>query len=99
MSVDAAKVEVSILGRRFIVNTPASEKQTLIEAVNLLNEKIRLIERSGQIIDHDKMIIMAALNITHSYLKLKVVEDLEIGEFERKMRNMIKLCEDALVKK
>ncbi|WP_434777018.1 cell division protein ZapA [Neisseria sp. Ec49-e6-T10] len=90
------KVDVSILGRRFTINTPESEKETLIEAVDLLNNKISLIAQGGQIIDHDKMVIMAALNITHSYLKLKVTDDLEISTFERKMRHMIELCDEAL---
>lgn len=90
------KVNVSILGRRFTVNTPASEQQTLEDAVDLLNSKIDLIKKSGAIIDHDKIIIMAALNITHSYLKMKVSDHLDMGEFERKTRNMIELCEEAL---
>ncbi len=94
--MSVAKVEVSILGRRFTVNTPISEQQTLEDAVALLNSKISLIEKSGQIIDHDKLIIMAALNITHGYLKMKVTDNLDIGEFERRMRGMTKLCDEAL---
>ena len=62
----------------------------------MLNEKAQTIRSQGRIIDSDKIAILAALNIAHDFLKTKVGEGLEIGEFRRKIRNMITAADDAL---
>jgi cell division protein ZapA len=91
------QVRVEILGRPFNIGTPKSEQETLIQAVKMLNEKIVAIQSSGRVIENDKIVIMAALNLAHDLLKLTMHGDLAIGDFERKIQNMIQLCEDTLV--
>ncbi|MCO6504864.1 MAG: cell division protein ZapA [Snodgrassella sp.] len=91
------QVRVEILGRPFNIGTPKSEQETLIQAVKMLNEKIVAIQSSGRVIENDKIVIMAALNLAHDLLKLTMHGDLAIGDFERKIQDMIQLCEDTLV--
>lgn len=91
------QVRVEILGRPFNIGTPKSEQETLIQAVKMLNEKIVAIQNSGRVIENDKIVIMAALNLAHDLLKLTMHGDLAIGDFERKIQDMIQLCEDTLV--
>ena len=90
------QVRVEILGRPFNIGTPKSEHETLMQAVKLLNEKIIAIQSSGRVIENDKIVIMAALNLAHDLLKFTMHGDLAIGDFERKIQGMIKLCEDTL---
>ena len=90
------QVRVEILGRPFNIGTPKSEHETLMQAVKLLNEKIIAIQSSGRVIENDKIVIMAALNLAHDLLKFTMHGDLAIGDFERKIQGMIQLCEDTL---
>ena len=90
------QVRVEILGRPFNIGTPKSEHETLMQAVKMLNEKIIAIQSSGRVIENDKIVIMAALNLAHDLLKFTMHGDLAIGDFERKIQGMIQLCEDTL---
>ncbi|PIT54001.1 cell division protein ZapA [Snodgrassella alvi] len=90
------QVRVEILGRPFNIGTPRSEHETLMQAVKMLNEKIVAIQSSGRIVETDKIVIMAALNLTHDLLKLTMHGNLAVGDFERKMQDMIQLCESTL---
>ena len=98
MSVEQVKVE--IVGREFRIGTPTEEKATLLQAVEMLNKKIAAIREGGRIVETDKMVIMAALNVVHDLLKMEMSmnNDLAIGEFERKMSDMTKACDRALSK-
>ena len=94
MSIE--QVSVEIIGREFKIGTPAEEKATLLQAVDMLNQKIDAIQQSGRIVETDKIVIMAALNLTHDLLKLTVQDDLAIGEFERKISAMVQCCDEAV---
>lgn len=93
---DIKQVKVEILGRPFNIGTPASEHDTLMQAVDMLNDKINAIQVTGRIIETDKIVIMAALNLTHDLLKLTLSDGLAIGDFERRIEAMLKICDDAL---
>ena len=94
MSIE--QVNVDILGRQFNIGTPNSEKATLLQAVHMLNQKIGVIQSSGRIVETDKIVIMAALNLTHALLKMSAKDGLAIGEIERRISTMIESCDKAL---
>ena len=86
------------MGRTFGIGTPTSEKATLLQAVDMLNQKIEAIQNGGRIVETDKIIIMAALNVVHDLLKISMEDGLAIGEFERRIADMVGVCEKALSK-
>lgn len=90
------QVNVTLLGRQFTIGTPAEERDTLVDAIRLLEEKVKTIQAQGRIAETDKIAIMAALNIAHDLLKTKIGEGLEIAEFQRKLRNMSEAADKAL---
>ncbi|OAM26379.1 MULTISPECIES: cell division protein ZapA [Eikenella] len=94
MSIE--QVNVDILGRQFNIGTPNSEKETLLQAVHMLNQKIGVIQSSGRIVETDKIVIMAALNLTHDLLKMSAKDGLAIGEIERRISTIIENCDKAL---
>ncbi len=96
MSIE--QVSVEIIGREFKIGTPAEEKNTLLQAVEMLNQKIDAIKQGGRIVETDKIVIMAALNVVHDLLKMSMKDDLAIGEFERKIADMTEACDRALSK-
>jgi cell division protein ZapA len=93
---EIVQVDVSLLGRHFTIGTSSEEKETLLEAVHLLEEKIEAIRTQGRIVDADKIAIMAALNIAHDLLKTKVGEGLEMAAFQRRIRGMSEAADTAL---
>ena len=94
MSIE--QVNVDILGRQFNIGTPVSEKETLLQAVHMLNQKIGVIQSSGRIVETDKIVIMAALNLTHDLLKMSAKDGLAIGEIELRISTIIESCDKAL---
>ncbi|MDO5356901.1 MAG: cell division protein ZapA [Conchiformibius sp.] len=91
------QINVSILNRQFTIGTPESERTTLLQAVDLLNQKITAIQTAGRNMETDKVVIMAALNLTHDLLKQlnenKALAETQIGG---KIDELIELCDDAL---
>lgn len=77
-------VKVSIMGREFSVACKDDQRHALSEAAVHLDNKMREIHKSGKIIGMEKCAIMAALNITHELLTLKIQD----GESE-KMGEMV----------
>ena len=64
-------VNVSILGKDFQVSCPNDEKVDLLSAADLLDKRMRQIRDSGKVIGHERIAIMAGLNITHEFLLAK----------------------------
>ncbi|STZ76985.1 cell division protein ZapA [Bergeriella denitrificans] len=94
MSIE--QVQIDIMNVALTVSTPAEEKETLLQAVDMLNKKSEAIKESGRIVGSDKIVIMAALNVVHDLLKTTFQDDLAIGEFERKIADMTQACDKAL---
>ena len=92
------QVSVVVMGREFAVSTPVSEKATLMQSVDMLNKKIEAVESSGRIVETDRIIILAALNVVHDLLKISMKDGLAIGEFESRITNMVDVCDKVLTK-
>ena len=90
------QVNVEIMNRSFIIGTPETERDTLLPAVDLLNKKINAVKGNGKIIETDKIIIMAALNVVHDLLKMSMKDGLAIGEFERRIADMVEVSNKVL---
>ncbi|WP_165008687.1 cell division protein ZapA [Neisseria yangbaofengii] len=94
MSIE--QINLDIMNVNLTINTPSEEKDTLIQAVEMLNKKSKAIKENGRIVGTDKIVVMAALNVVHDLLKVSLKDDLAIGEFQRKMTDMSNACQKAL---
>mgnify|MGYP003602578783 CR=1 FL=1 len=94
MSIE--QVTLDIMNVNLTINTPSEEKDTLIQAVEMLNKKSEAIKENGRIVGTDKIVVMAALNVVHDLLKVSLKDDLAIGEFQRKITDMNNACQKAL---
>lgn len=91
------QVHIEVMHARLTVNTPAEEKDTLLQAVGMLNGKAEAIREGGRVADSEKIVIMAALNVVHDLLKTSLNGgDLAIGDFARKIADMDNACQKAL---
>ena len=96
--MNTEQVHIEVMHAQLTVNTPAEEKGTLLQAVEMLNRKAEAIREGGRVADSEKIVIMAALNVVHDLLKISLNGDLAIGEFERKITDMSNACQKALTR-
>lgn len=69
MSDESQPVMLHILGKEYPVVCPPGEKEALLTAARHLSEKMKEIKNSGKVIGVERVIVMAALNITHELLR------------------------------
>lgn len=91
-------VNVSIMGKDYLVACDDDEKQDLMRSAEYLNRKMCEIRDSGKIIGTDRIAVMAALNIAHELLN----QEGDVDDSQHAMRDRImslsNKIEDALYK-
>ncbi len=65
------QLDVQILGREFKVACKEGERAELLEAVALLDTRMREIKDGGKIAGIDRIAVMAALNIANELLRAR----------------------------
>ncbi len=71
MKAPSEGVNVSILGKDFMVACPEHQRRSLEAAADYLDEKMREIQTSGKVIGAERCAIMAALNIANDFLQIQ----------------------------
>ena len=95
MSKEPAGIDVTILGRQFRVACTDDEKPQLLKAVSYLDGKMREIRGSGKVIGVERIAIMAALNMAHELLSVRV-DGVDLGEVRRRMTEMRTMIDEVL---
>ncbi len=91
------QLDVNIMGREFRLACPAQEEASLLQAVAMLDEKMQEIRGGGKVVGLEKIAIMAALNMAHELLQMRVgSSDFDIGTIQRRIHNMNETIDAAL---
>ena len=96
MSADTKGLQISVMGREFRVACPENEQKGLLEAVAYLDKKMHEIRDNGKVVGLERIAIMAALNIAHELLSIKVGGGFDIAEVKRRMTSMETILDQAL---
>ena len=96
MSSKINTLDVTILDRELRVACPEGEREELLDAVAYLNRKMVEIRDTGKIINAERIAIMAALNISHELLSMKLGRGVDLGDFTRRMNSMQTAIDQAL---
>ena len=96
MSTPAKTLEVKILDRELRIACPEDEREELLEAVAYLDKRMREIRDAGKIASVERIALMAALNITHELLGMKVGRGIDLSTFKRRMNAMQTAIDQAL---
>lgn len=96
MSDKINTLSVTILDRELRVACPDNERDELLDAVAYLNRKMVEIRDTGKIINAERIAIMAALNISHELLCMKVGRGVDLGDLTRRMSSMQTAIDQAL---
>jgi cell division protein ZapA len=64
----AVTLDITLLGREYKVACKESERTALVDAVALLDRRMREIRDGGKIAGAERIAVMAALNLAHDLL-------------------------------
>ena len=98
MSQEPARVSLRIMEKEYVVACPYEERSALLDAAEFLNGRMREIRDSGKVVGHDRIAVMAALNLAHEFLRTKEREsklDSGVGTRVKALRERV---EGALAK-
>jgi cell division protein ZapA len=93
---DGPGIEVTVLERTLRIACKEEERQDLLKAVRYLDTKMREIRDSGKVIGGERIAILAALNIAHELLSTRHGSGFDMGEFKRRMRDMVAAIDEAM---
>ena len=89
-------LEIKILDRELRIACPEEERGELLDAVAYLDKRMREIRDAGKIASVERIALMAALNITHELLGMKVGRGIDLADFKRRMNSMQAAIDEAL---
>lgn len=93
--MSAKPVDIEILGREFTVSCTDEEYDSLMQAAQYLDSKMRDIRDTAKIAGIERIAIMAALNITHEMLNSKA-GGVNYGDIKRRMLALESQIDDTL---
>ena len=96
MSKVTKTLEIKLLDRELRVACPEEERGELLDAVSFLDKRMREIRDAGKIASIERIALMAALNITHELLGMKVGKGVDVADFKRRMDSMQAAIDAAL---
>ena len=85
MAESPKTIEISILGRSYKIACEDGERDALLEAVAFLDGKMGDIKKAGKVSGTDRIAVMAALNIAHEFLTMKLGNGFDIGQAKRRI--------------
>lgn len=86
------RVDISILGREYSLACEPAEKQALLEAVKLVDQRMLTVKSSGKISSNERIAVMAAIQIAAEMLSMRAPDGplggVAVGDFKRKLDEM-----------
>jgi len=91
-------VEVNLLGRTYRVACDDDEREALMQAVAYLDVKMNEILKAGKVLGAERIAVMAALNVAHELLSVKLGTGFDIGHAKRRISAIESQLDAALAK-
>ena len=96
---DGAKtLDITLLGRSYRVACSDEERDALLKAVAYLEGKMNDIKDSGKVAGTERIAVMAALNVAHELLSMRLGEGFDVGAARRRIGDIEAKLEAALAK-
>ena len=96
---DAGKtIEVTLLGRTYRVACGDGEREALMQAVAYLDGKMNEIRKSGKVMGAERIAVMAALNVAHELLSVKLGAGFDVGQAKRRIAAIESQLDAAIAK-
>lgn len=94
----AQTLDVTLLGRSYRVACRDDEREALLQAVAYLEGKMNEIKQAGKVAGTERIAVMAALNVAHELLSLRLGEGFDLGKAKRRIASIEATLEAALAR-
>jgi cell division protein ZapA len=91
-------VEVSLLGRTYRVTCEEGERESLMQAVAYLDGKMNEIRKAGKVMGAERIAVMAALNVAHELLSVRLGTGFDVGQAKRRISAIESKIDAAIAK-
>ena len=91
-------VEVSLLGRTYRVACEDDERESLMQAVAYLETKMNEIRNAGKVTGAERIAVMAALNVAHELLSIRLGSKFDVGQAKRRLSAIESKIDAAIAK-
>jgi cell division protein ZapA len=98
VSESANSVEVILLGRTYRVACEEGEREALMQAVAYLDAKMNEIRKAGKVIGAERIAVMAALNVAHELLSIRLGSGFDVGQAKRRIAAIESKIDAAIAK-
>ena len=96
MSGSSDLISVSILDREYQFTCPDDEREALKSAALYLDEKMREVKSSGNLMALERIAVMTALNLSDELLKLRSLDEQRQQQIDSRIRMLADELDDAL---
>jgi cell division protein ZapA len=98
MADTSQTVEVTLLGRTYRVACTEGEREALMQAVAYLDGKMNEIRKAGKVMGAERIAVMAALNVAHELLSVKLGSGFDVGLAKRRIHALESQLDEAIAK-
>ena len=91
-------VEVNLLGRSYRVACDDHEREALMQAVAYLDAKMNDIRKSGKVMGAERIAVMAALNVAHELLSVRLGSGFDLGQAKQRISELESKIDAAIAK-
>jgi cell division protein ZapA len=98
MAEGAKTVEVNLLGRTYRVACDDGEREALMQAVAYLDGKMNEIRKAGKVMGAERIAVMAALNVAHELLSVKLGAGFDMGQAKTRLSSIETQLDAAIAK-
>ena len=91
-------VEVNLLGRSYRVACDDNEREALMQAVAYLDAKMNEIRKTGKVMGAERIAVMAALNVAHELLTMRLGGGFDLGHAKRRISAIESQIDAAIAK-
>src|SRR3989338_6135143 len=98
MAEGARTVEVTLLGRSYRVACAEGEREALMQAVAYLDAKMNEIRKVGKVMGAERIAVMAALNVAHELLSVRLGTGFDVGQAKRRLLALESQIDAAIAK-
>ena len=95
---DPNTIEVTLLGRTYRVACEEGERESLLQAVAYLDGKMNEIRKAGKVVGAERIAVMAALNVAHELLSVRLGGGVDLGQAKRRIQNIESKLDAAIAK-
>lgn len=97
MSTSSERLTASIMGRDYQLSCAVDEKSTLLQAIKMVDDRMREVQANGKVKSADRIAVMVCLNLAVELLSANSAPDAQLGDLRSTIERINALADEALI--